>query len=128
VDGVGEVTERHQGGVRDDSASTTRWVIDGKSLVIRMRDKGGQFRAVAGATYTLVKPDGGQGGAIDYTLIPAGTGVPPSTFRGVFELEGDTLKVCLPESPGRERATECKAAGGTNLQVLKRVADGRRDK
>jgi len=127
IDGTWEMVERHLSGTRDDSASTTRWVVDGKSLAIEMRDKGGQFRKLAGATYRLQRPEGDPANAIDYTHVPADNGTPASTFGGIFESDDDTLKVCLPSSPGRDRPTEFKALAGTNLYVFKRVKDEKKD-
>lgn len=44
------------------------------------------------------------------------------TLRGIYELDGDTLKTCFaPEGKGRPTAFESKAGSGAYLSVQKRV-------
>ena len=49
--------------------------------------------------------------------------------RGIYELDGDTLKICLVDDGKAVRPTEFKAAGKRiMLFVLKRVPDEKKDK
>jgi uncharacterized protein (TIGR03067 family) len=45
------------------------------------------------------------------------------TMLGVYELDGDTYKVCLPTAPGAERPKELasKKGSGLVLEVFKRI-------
>jgi uncharacterized protein (TIGR03067 family) len=45
------------------------------------------------------------------------------TMLGIYELDGDTYKVCLPTAPGAERPKEMasKEGSGLVLEVFKRV-------
>jgi uncharacterized protein (TIGR03067 family) len=45
------------------------------------------------------------------------------TMLGVYELDGDTYKVCLPTAPGAERPKELasKEGSGLVLEVFKRI-------
>jgi uncharacterized protein (TIGR03067 family) len=126
IDGTWEVVERHVNGHRDDSASPIRWTIKGESLVVEARVRG-VFRQVKGPRYRLVKPAGGRANEIDYVLTPADRGGPPSTFRGRFGLDGDTLKVCRAHSPEQDRPAGCNPSAGADLYVFKRVKDGKKD-
>jgi hypothetical protein len=120
INGTWEVVESHMNGQRENGAPTIRWTINGEMLVIEIRVRG-VFRQVTGATYCLVKPAGSRRNEIDYILTPADTGDLPSIFRGRFELDGDTLKVCRAHSPGQDRPVGCKPSEGANLYVLRRV-------
>ena len=107
IDGTWEVVERHVNGRRDDSAVSHP--LDDHGGVACDRDEGrAGFRRVAGFTYRLVKPAGGRAGEIDYVLTPADGDTPPSAFRGRFELDGDTLKVCRSHSPEQDRPAGCE--------------------
>ena len=51
------------------------------------------------------------------------------TTPGIYELDGDTLKVCLAQGPTPVRPTEFKADGmGVTVVTFKRVADEKKDK
>ncbi len=121
MDGIWEVTERHLSGIRDDSMSPIRWTIDGESLGIEHQGKDG-FRRIAGSTYRLVKPEGGLANTIDYKHTPDDKDIPLSIFRSLFELNGDTLKICLPNAV-QNRPTECKPSSITVFYVFKRVKE-----
>jgi uncharacterized protein (TIGR03067 family) len=42
-----------------------------------------------------------------------------NTIKGIYEIDGDTYKVCIPMG-GKERPTEFTSKGGNGLEVLKR--------
>ena len=43
-----------------------------------------------------------------------------STIKGIYELDGDTLKSCVAP-PGKDRPTKFEGKGGNTLRVFKRV-------
>jgi uncharacterized protein (TIGR03067 family) len=60
---------------------------------------------------------------IDITLTEGrGKG---NTLLGIYEIDGDTYKLCAPSMPGKERPKEFTAKKGTGfgIQVLKRVKE-----
>ena len=126
IDGTWEVVERHVNGRRDDARVSHPLDDHGGVAAIEMRGRAG-FRRVAGFTYRLVKPAGGRAGEIDYVLTPADGDTPPSAFRGRFELDGDTLKVCRSHSPEQDRPAGCEPSAGTDLYVLKRANGAKKD-
>src|SRR4051812_11803493 len=42
----------------------------------------------------------------------------PKLGKGVYELDGDTLKVCRHQAPGEDRPTQIGSWPGTNLFVV----------
>jgi uncharacterized protein (TIGR03067 family) len=85
-----------------------------------------------GDTFTTVSSEGKTNGT--YTIDPSKspktidikfTGGPLDglTMQGVYELEGDTYKVCLPGGGKKDRPKELasKEGSGLVLEVLKRV-------
>ena len=121
MDGIWEMTERHFSGIRDDSMSPIRWTINGESLVIEHQGKDG-FRRIAGSTYRLVKPEVGLANAMDYVQTSDDKDIPPSIFRSLVELNGDTLKICLPNAE-QNRPIECKPSLRAAYYVFKRVKE-----
>lgn len=89
------------------------------------------FRNVKGNDYTVFlfdKPIGKGTFQIDATKkpktidsFPAGAPDKSKPIRGIYELDGDTLRVCYG-APGKDRPTEfaSKPGSGHTLQVLKR--------
>ncbi len=84
-------------------------------------------------TFTVKTADGNTHD-VSYKVMRKGTG-PASidmtakggpndgkTFQGIFEVEGDTLRICRGATPDKERPTEFtgKADAGTTLVTLKR--------
>ncbi|HEX3148414.1 MAG TPA: TIGR03067 domain-containing protein [Gemmataceae bacterium] len=43
-------------------------------------------------------------------------------IKGIYELDGDTLKSCVAP-PGKDRPTEFKGKGGNTVRVFKKVKD-----
>jgi hypothetical protein len=122
LDGIWIVAERHINGERDDSTSPIRWTICGESLTIEMKGRRG-FVPVEGPSYGLVRPKGGRANEIDYVLTPKDTEVPPSLYRAVVEIDGDTLKFSMAHTPDEERPAKCLPAFATNFYILKRVKE-----
>ena len=121
LDGTWEVVEVHSDGVKSENPVVAKWVIDGESLTLLRRDDK-RLPARVVTSYSLVKPDKADSpAALDYVISYANAGRPNRTLPGVFELDGDTLKVCYAISPNGERPTGCKPAEGAVLYVFKRA-------
>jgi uncharacterized protein (TIGR03067 family) len=63
--------------------------------------------------------------AIDF--VPASGTEKGKTYLGIYELDGDSLKICY-RGPGEERPTVFATKDGAMLYVLKRVPAGKADK
>ncbi|MCU0704029.1 MAG: TIGR03067 domain-containing protein [Fimbriiglobus sp.] len=64
---------------------------------------------------------------IDMTMTSPGGGK-LETMLGLYELDGDTLKLCITNGPGSPRPTDLKADGkGVALVTLKRVTEEKKD-
>jgi uncharacterized protein (TIGR03067 family) len=65
---------------------------------------------------------------LDPTAKPKGIDL-SSPALGIYELDGDTLKLCLSQGPSQARPTEFKADGkrGVLVITLKRVKDEKKD-
>ncbi len=113
--------------------------LDGKWVVVSAERDGkaddnlkGAVRVNAGGKYTVTPKDGKPiPGAfkVDATKKPRTMDMMPEegrykgkTLLGVYEVDGDTLKVCFAE-PGKDRPTEfiSKAGSGHVLVLHKRV-------
>jgi uncharacterized protein (TIGR03067 family) len=106
------------------------FTVDGKPTPIetfaefRMTLKGENFTTVTaeGKTNGTYKIDPSKSPkTIDITFT--GGQLDGLTMLGVYELDGDTYKVCLPAGGGKERPKELasKPGSGLVLEVLKRV-------
>lgn len=129
LDGTWEVTEWHSAGNKVNSSITIRWVIEGDKLTIERNNanaKGGGLIKSANVSYSLVKPDGGEGNALDYTITyNTPNGPPARTLPGVVEVDGDTLKFCYTNTVNGTRPAECKPEQTNTLYVFKRVDTGK---
>ena len=126
LDGTWEVTEWFSQGNKINSSVTIRWTVDGEKLTIqRSNVKGVGGLGGRAVSYSLVPVKDGPANALDYTLTYPNGGPAPRSYPAVFEMDGDTLKVCYsssnPNGGAPERPTECKAAVGNILYVFKRV-------
>jgi uncharacterized protein (TIGR03067 family) len=101
---------------------------------------------VSDRTYTFAKDGkltldlGGQEAAVEYKLDPSASpktidlimkadAQTTVTIPGLYELDGDTLTICLCESSKPTRPTEMKAEGkGVGLLKFKRVKEEKKDK
>lgn len=111
--------------------------LDGKWVVVSVERDGkadeglkGAVRVNAGEKYTLTPKDGKAiSGAfkVDPSKKPKTMDMLPSegrykgkTLLGIYELDGDTLKICFAE-PGKDRPTEFTSKGsGVVLAIHKR--------
>lgn len=130
LDGTWEVVEWYSGGNKVNAAATTiRWTIDGENLTIdrQANGRGVVLRPAANPpAYMLVKADPNSPKAVDYTITYNG-GARTVSYPGLFETDGDTLKVCYGLR-GNGRPVECKAEETNVLYVFKRVAAEVNDK
>jgi uncharacterized protein (TIGR03067 family) len=110
--------------------------LEGRWVVVSVERDGKQDEALAGAvrvhtadSYTLTPKDGktvtGKWKA-DATKKPATIDLIPGEGRykdkvllGIYELDGETLRICFAE-PGKDRPTEFVARAGSVLAVHKR--------
>lgn len=53
-------------------------------------------------------------------MVPDGGQYKGKTLQGIYEIDGDTLKICFAE-PGKDRPTEFTSKGGQVLAVHKRA-------
>lgn len=127
LDGTWEVTEWHSAGNKVNSTVTIRWVIEGDKLTIeRNNAKAGGILKNPNVSYSLVKPDGGEANALDYTITYNTPNAPPArTLPGVVEVDGDTLKFCYTNAVNGTRPAECKPEQTNTLYVFKRVDTGK---
>jgi uncharacterized protein (TIGR03067 family) len=79
-----------------------RLVVKDKSLTFRVGDQGG--------THALV---------LDASKKPRAIDV--GKFKGIYEVKGDTLKLCYALEPSRARPASFREKEGTTYQVYKRV-------
>ncbi|MBI1369929.1 MAG: TIGR03067 domain-containing protein [Planctomycetes bacterium] len=65
---------------------------------------------------------------VDLTMQRPGSDQ-PETMVGLYELDGDTLKLCVPNGPGEARPTEFKPDGKQYAVItFKRVKEEKKDK
>jgi uncharacterized protein (TIGR03067 family) len=120
LDGTWKIVEWYSGDTRMQLTDEVIWTVDGENLAVEGKVKGAPDGFVPNATRTMRKPDDGPDNALDYTITP--TDGSRQSFRpAVYELDGDTFKICLTDSHNGPRPTECKPDGRTVMYVLKRV-------
>jgi uncharacterized protein (TIGR03067 family) len=90
-----------------DAARRVVWKFTGDGLVIK-----GAFGDQREVPCTFQIQPGQNPKTIDYT--PAGS---PGPLRGIYELDGDRLKVCLVNGKG-ERPREFASQAGTGLSLI----------
>jgi uncharacterized protein (TIGR03067 family) len=89
--------------------------LEGTTLVI----KGDKYTVkVKDSTHeTTIKIDPTKDPKAIDTLFPNGTEL-PKLSKGVYELDGDTLKICRHQTPGEDRPTQIGSWPNTNLFVV----------
>jgi uncharacterized protein (TIGR03067 family) len=106
--------------IPEEDRKELRLTIKDNKRTIKVRDE-----VVSEATYTLdatTKPKG--------ITIKVDTGpLKDKELPGIYELDGDKLKICL-NLTGKDRPKEFKSenGSGTLLQVFQRVKDDKKDK
>lgn len=126
LDGTWELVEWHSNGARMELSDEVRWTIEGETLTVKGKKQETPVGFVANATRSVKRPEGGADNAIDYTISPT-DGTSPSFRPAVFELGGDTFKICLSSVHNGPRPTECQPSNGV-MYVLKRVTDEKKGK
>lgn len=118
-DGGWDVAEVYLDGRQRDLGAYQWWVAKGE--VYRTAD----FKRLPGENYpSLVFPADAQPGQVDYVLRNDGKHL--STSPALFELDGDTLRLCYASERHTDRPTSLTPAKGNNVLVLKRVKDARK--
>ena len=125
LDGTWRVVEWHLAGNRTALTDDILWTISGETLTVEGTNQGVGAGFVANATRTVWRPEGGAPNEIDYTIIYDG-GTQHSFRPSVFELDGDTFKICLSATANGPRPAACKSSEGV-LYVLKRVTDVKKE-
>ena len=78
--------------------------------------KGGMTKGLTiGGKITLDPGESPKEFDLQYDKFRNGT-VPP-LFRGVYEIEGDTMRMCYTMGPNTERPKEFKAGAGSNCRI-----------
>jgi uncharacterized protein (TIGR03067 family) len=84
---------------------------------------------ISGSKHTVHVGDQSPAKDIPFTIDPTATPKETTdtlpdgmTIKGIYELDGDTLKSCVAP-PGKDRPTEFEGKGGNTLRVFKRVKD-----
>lgn len=116
MDGTWEVVEWHDYGEQMKPPVGLKWVIEGSDLKVE-RSKARAARPKGGPTHKLVKPDGANEIELDHVITPPNGKA--RTLRGVYELDGDTLKFCWADDG--TRPASCKPTADNSLYVFKRV-------
>ena len=120
LDGAWELIEWHFNDSVGQLTDDIRWAIDGDKLTVTGQKQTGHF--VANVTRTLVRPGGGGGNAVDYT-IGFSDGTPTLVRPAVFEVKDDRLTLCLTNSHNGPRPIECTPGRGVTVYVLRRVKE-----
>jgi uncharacterized protein (TIGR03067 family) len=86
----------------------TTLVIKGDRYIVKVKDS---------IHETTIKLDPSKDPRAIDTYFPNGTEL-PKLSKGVYELDGDTLKICRHQAPGGERPTQIGSWPDTNLFVV----------
>ena len=86
----------------------TTLVIKGDKYTVKVKDT---------AHETTIKIDPTKDPKAIDTLFPNGAEL-PKLSKGVYELDGDTLKICRHQTPGEDRPTQIGSWPNTNLFVV----------
>jgi uncharacterized protein (TIGR03067 family) len=116
--GEWEVVERRSGKVAPKGAAGVVWSIRGEELTIR--PKGANAAPITTARYKLARPEKGKKGELDYHLN-YDNGKPSLTYRGRFEVDGDTLRFCYTTDSTADRPTDFEPRDKVVVYTFKRV-------
>jgi uncharacterized protein (TIGR03067 family) len=87
----------------------TTLVIKGDKYIVKVKDQTHQ---------TTFKLDPSQKPRAIDMYFPAGPDSAPKLSKGVYELDGDTFKLCRHQMPGQDRPTQLGSWPNTNLFVV----------
>lgn len=96
-----------------DERKEMRLEIKGDTRLVKRGDE-----VVVKSTYTLDPKASPKG--IDVTVVDGPEQIKGKTLKGVYELDGDTFKICLALE-GADRPKKVEGGEGVVLQVFKRV-------
>jgi uncharacterized protein (TIGR03067 family) len=123
-DDIEKELKKFQGSWRIESLEFDEQQVPADALKdARLTFKGDTFSTKNGDAGTIKLAPDKKPKEIDITLTEGrGKG---NTLRGIYEIEGDTYKLCASSMPGKERPKEFTAKKGTGfgIQVLKRVKE-----
>ena len=86
----------------------TTLTVRGDKYVVKVKDV---------AHETTIKLDPGKDPRAIDTYFPNGTEL-PKLSKGVYDLDGDTFRVCRHQTPGEDRPTQIGSWPNTNLFVV----------
>ena len=86
----------------------TTLTIKGDKYVVKVKDNSYE---------TTIKLDPSKDPKHIDTYFPNGTEL-PKLSKGLYELDGDTLKICRHQTPGEDRPTQIGSWANTNLFVV----------
>jgi uncharacterized protein (TIGR03067 family) len=120
LDGTWEWTELSVRGRKHDLIYKERWVISGEKLTLEYVDVGNGVPSSKGQPdFSLKKAEKVDNG-VDF-VTQGHNGRPPNIRPGLYELDGDTLKVCLSDFGGPRRPSRCEADKDNFFYMFKRV-------
>jgi len=94
--------------VAPEKLKGTTLVIKGDKYIVKVKDKAHQ---------TTIKLDPSHKPKAIDMYFPAGPEA-PKLSKGVYELDGDTFKLCRHQMPGQDRPTQIGSWPDTNLFVV----------
>lgn len=114
TEGTWEIISLERDGKEVKPQKDTKLIVTGATFVVKVGDK--VIAAGTGKLDPTKKPK-----TID-TVYTEGSDKGKS-FKGIYQLDGDTLKFCRPGSPDSDRPTEFKTTAGRGgfVSVYRRV-------
>ncbi len=126
--------------VKDEDAILGTWAIDkfdadGGNAPSQPNEIKFVFAEKGKFTMDQGGPDHGDRGGATYKIDPTAMlkemdlSLHGESFLAIYELNGDTLKICIPYKPNSARPTEFVANGKAGISVVtfKRVKDEKKD-
>jgi uncharacterized protein (TIGR03067 family) len=114
LEGTWDLVSLERDGKAVEPQKNTRAIFSGSIFVIKVGDK-----MIAGGNFTVDAAQKPKATDATYTEGPD----KEKSFKGIYQIDGDTLKFCRAGSPDQKRPTEFKTKAGTNgvASVYKRA-------